>query len=138
MKKILLVLGMLIVLGGSVAWYVGRDSAEAAPLRTVPVRTDDLVSTISATGTVEPEELIDIGAQVAGRILEFGRDTNGKSIDYGSHVEEDMLLAQIDKSIYQADLSQANAQLAAAQAGVNRADADLQQSRAKLYQAERD
>ena len=138
MKKILLVLGMLIVLGGSVAWYVGRDTAEAAPLRTAPVRTDDLVSTISATGTVEPEELIDIGAQVAGKILEFGKDTNGKSIDYGSEVKKGMLLALIDDSVYKAELAQATAGLAESKAGVKRAEADLAQVKAKLSQAERD
>jgi len=42
---------------------------------------------ISATGTVEPEEVIDIGAQIAGQNIEFGRGKNGKTIDYGSVVE---------------------------------------------------
>ena len=38
---------------------------------------------INATGTVEPEEVVDVGAQVAGRIVEFGKDTQtGKTIDY--------------------------------------------------------
>lgn len=138
MKKILLVLLMLVILGGSVAWYVGRDSGAAAPLRTVPVRRDDLVATISATGTVEPDELIDIGAQVAGKILEFGVDTNGKPIDYGSEVKKGMILARIDDSVYTAELASANAQLAEANAGVKRAEADLAQVKAKLAQAERD
>src|SRR5207237_6860307 len=127
MKKILLVLLMLVILGGAVAWYFGRGSAEAAPLRTAPVRRDDVVATIAATGTVEPEELIDVGAQVAGKILEFGNDTNGKSIDYGSEVKEGVLLARIDDSVYTAEVAQAKAQLAEANAGVKRAEADLTQ-----------
>jgi HlyD family secretion protein len=138
MKKILLVLGMLILLGGAVAWWMGRDTAEAAPLRTAPVRRDDLVATISATGTIEPEELIDIGAQVAGKIVAFGKDTNGKQIDYGSEVKEGTLLAEIDDLVYKAEVASATAQLAEANAGVKRAEADLQQMRAKLAQAERD
>ena len=138
MKKTLLVLIVLVAVGGGAWWLFGRDTAEAAPLRTAPVVRDDVVSTISATGTVEPEELIDIGAQVAGKILAFGKDTNGKAIDYGSEVKENMVLAQIDDSVYKAELAQANAQLAEANAGVKRAQADLAQSQAKLAQAERD
>ena len=34
----------------------------------------DLLSTISATGTIEPEEVVDVGAQVMGLIQEFGPD----------------------------------------------------------------
>ena len=138
MKKTLLVIGALILLGGAAAWYFGRDTAEAAPLRTVPVRRDDLVSTIAATGTIEPEELIDVGAQVAGRIVEFGTDTNGKSVDYRSEVQEGKLLAKIDDATYKAEKAQAVAQLAEANAGVKRAEADLAQSKAKLATAERD
>ena len=46
-----------------------------------------LGATITATGTVEPEEAIDVGAQVAGQIVEFGKDKNGKEVDYGAAVE---------------------------------------------------
>ena len=138
MKRVLTLLVIVGIAAACAAWYFGRNTAQASTLRTAAVRRDDLVSSISATGTVEPEELIDIGAQVAGRILEFGTDTNGKSIDYGSHVEQGTLLAKIDRSIYEADMAQAQATMASAQAGVKRAEADLQQSKAKLFQAERD
>jgi len=86
-------------------------------------------------GTVEPEELIDVGAQVAGQINSFGKDKNGKTIDYGSVVEEGTILAQIDDSLYAADVAMAKAQLQQAMAGVQRAEADLGQLKAKLYQA---
>ena len=35
-------------------------------LRTVPVKRGDLRATIDATGTMEPEEVVDVGAQGAG------------------------------------------------------------------------
>ena len=63
-----------------------RGDRNLATFRTVPVKRGDLLATISATGTVEPEEVIDVGAQVAGRILAFGQDKSGKSVDYGSVV----------------------------------------------------
>ena len=39
--------------------------------------------TIGATGTLEPEEVVDVGAQVAGQILEFGKDDSGKAVSSG-------------------------------------------------------
>ena len=98
---------------------------------TATVNRGDLSAAISATGTVEPEEVIDVGAQVAGRIVYFGKDKNGKPIDYGSEVEDGTVLAQIDDALYAADAEQARA-------SAIRAQADLGQMQAKLYQAERD
>ena len=103
-----------------------------------PVKKGDLLASISATGTVEPEEVVDVGAQVAGQINSFGKDKNGKTIDYGSVVEEGTILAQIDDSLYAADVALANAQLQQAKAGVQRTEADLGQLKARLFQAKRD
>ncbi len=77
-------------------WYRGRTSE---PLfRTDHPTRGSLVATIVATGTIEPEEVIDVVAQVAGQIISFGRDpANAKrTIDYGSPVEQGTVLARID------------------------------------------
>lgn len=93
------------------------------------VKRGDLLVSIGATGTVEPEEVVDVGAQVAGRIVSFGKDSNGREIDYGSLVEEGTVLAQIDDSLYAADVAvdealagQARAQLLLAQAKLTEAE----------------
>jgi len=104
----------------------------------VPVMRGDLQAIISATGTVEPEEVVDVGAQVAGRIVAFGKDKDGKTVDYGSVVEAGTILAQIDDALYAADLANTKAQLEQNKANVLRAESDLGQLKAKLYQAERD
>lgn len=64
-----------------------------------------MAATIGATGTIEPLEVVDVGAQVAGRVSTFGTDKDGKTADYGSVVERRALLAKIDDSVYAADLS---------------------------------
>ncbi|MCX8043752.1 MAG: efflux RND transporter periplasmic adaptor subunit [Desulfobacterota bacterium] len=109
----------------------GCSGDKPSPFVTATVKRGDLIATISATGTVEPEDVIDVGAQVAGRIISFGKDKNGKEIDYGSEVEEGTVLAQIDDALYAADVAQARAALV-------RAEADFMQMQAKLFQAERD
>jgi HlyD family secretion protein len=62
--------------------YRHLNCSNPGPFRTVPVTRGDLRATISATGTVEPEEVVDVGAQVAGKIVAFGKDKNGKGIDW--------------------------------------------------------
>lgn len=119
-------------------WYLRASAAQTTVFRTAAVQRGDLLITISATGTLQPEEVIDVGAQVAGQIVAFGLDTEGKPVDYGSCVKEGGVLAQIDDAVYKAEVAQAQAQVQAGQAGVSRAVADLTQLKAKLQQAERD
>src|SRR5262249_33143669 len=110
----------------------------ASAFRTAPITRSDIVATITATGTVEPEESIDIGAQVQGRIIAFGKDKNEKDVDNNSEVEEGMVLANIDPSVYQSHVDQATAQSNNANAAVARANADLLQFQANLQKAQRD
>jgi HlyD family secretion protein len=81
---------------------------------------------------------VDVGAQVDGLITTFGEDKNGKTIDYGSVVEEGTILAKIDESVYAADLAVAKAQVEQDRAGEASAAANLEQMKAKLIQAEAD
>jgi HlyD family secretion protein len=138
LKKAVIALIVLALAGGTAAWYFQRDGDPAVVFRTAKVTRGDLLISISATGTLEPEEVIDVGAQVAGQIMSFGKDADGKTVDYGSHVEEGTVLAQIDDTLYKAQAAEANAQLQQAQAGVKVANANLEQAKAKLYQAQRD
>lgn len=153
MKSALVGLLAVATVGGVGYWYWARSDSRQAEFRTEPVERGDLVVTIGATGTLEPEEVVDVGAQVAGIIKEFGQEpSSAKLIDYGSAVEPGTVLARIDEAIYVEEVNLARAGVAKAQAlheqrksavvqagaDVQRAEADLGQLRAKLYQAERD
>lgn len=137
-KKAIPVLVVLGLIGLTAAWYQKRSNGRTAVFRTAQVTRGDLREAISATGTVEPEELIDVGAQVAGQILSFGRDADGRTVDYGSVVAEGTVLARIDDSLYAAEAANAGAQVQSARAGLQRSESDLDQLKAKLRQAERD
>jgi HlyD family secretion protein len=137
-KRILTFAVLLGLVAVVVGWYLQRGNAQTATFRTAQVTRGDLLVSIRATGTVEPEEVINVGAQVAGQILYFGKDANGKTVDYGSPVEAETVLAKIDDSLYAAEEAQAQAQVQSANATLQRAEADLEQLKAKLNQAERD
>jgi HlyD family secretion protein len=139
MKKLLLLVLFVAAAGAGGYTYLQKTAKPPVEFRTAPVKRGDLLVTIGATGTVEPEEVIDVGAQVAGKIEFFGKDPrgNGKVIDYGTPVDENTILAHIDDSLYAADADANRAQVESAKASVVRAQADLEQMKAKLIQAER-
>jgi HlyD family secretion protein len=128
-----LVLVAALAAGGLFLWHNSSAAAGRTSFRTAAVERGDLVATISATGTIEPEEVIDIGAQVVGQIKGFGRDPRdgSKVIDYGTPVEEGTVLLTLDDSLYRS-------QLESAVANKQKAVADLGQLKARLVQAERD
>jgi HlyD family secretion protein len=135
MRKLIFIL-LLAVAGGGAFYYTKYLRAEQAPnFRTAEIDRGDLLITISATGTLEPEEIVDVGAQVMGRIQEFGPDLRGetdpefkdKVVDYNSVVKKGQLLAKIDPALFKATFDQASA-------GHERAKADLAQAVAKETQ----
>src|SRR5262245_38059220 len=154
MRKILLALVVVVAGAGAGGWYYFQGDNRPASFRTTHAERGDLVAMVSASGTIEPEEVVDIGAQVAGQIVSFGDDprSGGGVINYGSPVEKGTVLARIDESLYrtqvdrakamvaqsQATVESAEAQVAQAEANVKRAEADLGQMQARLYQSDRD
>src|SRR6185369_16387657 len=137
-KTPLIAVLLLVLAGGLGAWRWRAGYDHKVLFNTAVVTHGDLVTTISATGTIEPVEVVDVGAQVAGLVSSFGQDKNGKMIGYGSIVEEGTLLAKIDESLYAAEFALARAQVDQAKAGEVRAAADLDQMKAKAVQTEAD
>lgn len=136
MKKLLKIVVILLILAGLGAggfWgyrkYLNKPTV--IQYRTEEVARMDISSTISATGTVEPEELVNVGAQVSGKIVSFGTDSEGKEVDYGSIVKEGSVLALIDDALYDAEARSARAQKLQAEATILSAEANIKQARAQ-------
>jgi HlyD family secretion protein len=136
----IIIAAVLVVaaIGAAGSWFWRSRHTGKISFRTTTVRRGDLTATITATGTVEPEQVVDVGVQVSGQFLEFGKDKSGKSIDYGSIVESNMLLAKIDPSLFQAAVDLDHAVVASDKAGEAQAAANVEQMKAKLAQAEAD
>ncbi len=126
-----IVMAILVLAAAAGVFWWRSHTGPALSFTTAAVKRGDIAASIGATGTIEPLETVDVGAQVAGRVSAFGKDQDGKTVDYGSVVREGALLAKIDDSVYAADLS-------VAKAGQLRADANLEQMNAKLAQAAAD
>ncbi len=139
MKTFFVILAVLVVGGGTWWWFTQqREDMPKVAYKMSAVTQEEVVRTIRATGTIEPEDLIDIGAQVTGQIMVFGTDTEGNEVDYCSEVRKGQLLARIDDVTYRAEVTIAKANLTTARSSLLRAEAEVLQQKAKLLQAERD
>jgi HlyD family secretion protein len=142
MKRVAVILVVLVTTAGiataGVLYYQRLNKPPG--FRTAAVQRGDLQHSISATGTLQAEEVVDIGAQVAGQIKSFGVDPHEKTknIDYCTAVEEGTVLAQIDDTLFKSDVDQADAAVKVAEASLTRAKADRDQLEVKSKQAKRD
>ena len=106
-SRLALVLAACVVLAaaGYYAWrtWSGRDNANSGLITAVAQR-GNLEDTITATGTLQPKDYVDVGTQVSGQLKKL-------LVDVGAVVKAGQLLAEIDPSVYQAKVDGDRAQL---------------------------
>ena len=134
MKK--LIFALILLWGGGALgyWYYNETQSQHFSYRTVAVSRGDLLATINATGTIEPQEVVDVGAQIAGEIVSFGSDTRdpNKSISFLSPVEQGTVLARIADRLFKARVDQMRASVKHAEAEVLQAESKVRQTRREL------
>ncbi len=113
MKKLLKILVVLLVLAAiavGVKFFFFRDSAasEVGVPVSAPVTKLTLSTVISATGTLEPVDQVEVGTQVSGDIAEI-------FVDFNSKVKKGQVIAELDKSKLQSTLNQAEIALHSAE-----------------------
>src|SRR5579885_2822937 len=100
-----LVAGLLVLAGA--LWLVFLQGGKPDAYTTVPARRGPLIVTVSATGSLQPETQVNVGAEVSGRI-------DAVNVDFNDHVTKDQVLAVINTDQLRALLAQAKAALNAA------------------------
>ena len=122
------ILALLVIVAIVAPVIVVRSRADAVTYQTAPVTTGSLAQTVTASGTVNPQNTIDVGTQVSGTISSI-------DVDYNSKVKQGQVLAKIDPTTLQAALAQAQAQLAQAQAQAQAASATAAGGPASIEEA---
>ncbi|EAK0435885.1 efflux RND transporter periplasmic adaptor subunit [Campylobacter lari] len=110
MKKIIYLSIFLILLIIGVYFFFFANKEEYNYL-TYEVKKQDITQSIEAIGEVYAKTQVDVGAQVSGQITKL-------YVKLGDHVNEDDLIAQIDKDKQQNDLDITKAQLESAKANL--------------------
>jgi HlyD family secretion protein len=117
MKKIIAGITIAAVCGVAVFFLLDRKNQEPH-FRMEKVERGDIVTTVTATGTVNAVTTVLVGTQVSGTIKHI-------YVDFNSPVEKGQLIAQIDPALLQAQVDQARANLFSARANVEKAEATL-------------
>lgn len=108
-KKKLLITVVIAVITAIVVFIVlPRRNSQVVTLETKVVTSGTIVNTVTATGTIEPTDKVEVGTQVSGVI-------NNLYVDFNSKVKKGQLLAELDRSTLKARLLQSQANLASAQ-----------------------
>jgi HlyD family secretion protein len=119
MRKVILITGVLAI-GLAIGGYMFFSGERKVPVRykTAPVTRGTIISVVTATGTINPVTIVQVGSQVSGMIESLHADFN-------SVVKKNQVIARIDPFPYRARRDQAAANLANAKAAVVKARADL-------------
>lgn len=108
-KLILLTFLILILGGGYYAWQKSRVLPIEQQYKTAAVEHGDLTQTVSANGTLNPVILVNVGTQVSGTVKKL-------YVDYNDRVKAGQVLAELDPSLFNAQVGQSRANLANARA----------------------
>jgi len=112
------------LLAGVLLWLAG-DGKASVQYRTEALRRGDLVVTVSATGNLQPTNQVDVGSELSGTI-------EAVFVDDNDVVTKDQVLARLDTTKLQNQLTQSRASLKAAEARVLEAAASVEEARANL------
>lgn len=120
-KRSLVSLVVVAALAGAFYLYSRQGGSEVS-YTTQPVKNGDLTVLVTATGSVQPTEQVDISSELSGTV----RDVN---VDYNSEVKAGDVLAVLDTIKVEADVKSTQAKLDSAKANVVKATADLESAK---------
>ncbi len=100
-----------VVVGFAVWFFFIKKAEEVIILETEKVEYGTVSNSITATGTLQPVDTVAVGTQISGTIKNV-------YVDFNSPVKKGQLLAQLDKSLMDAQVQQFSALLQQAKANV--------------------
>jgi len=119
--KWITLLVLAAAVAGGVAWYTQRPKEDAPDYKMATVTRGDITQIVTANGQLSPVKNVQVGSQISGIINEI-------KVDFNSRVKEGEVIAQMDPSIYQRAVEQADAELANAKAGLELAEVEAKRA----------
>ena len=133
MRRILLLLILVAVIGAAAAYmFVWRpNQADEAPeqeARSAMVERGNLLVAVSASGRIEPQDSLNLGFQIPGRVAEV-------RVEVGDQVEAGDMLARLDTAQLELQAKQAQAALTSAEARLAQLRAGARQQEIAVAEA---
>ncbi len=107
-KKTYIAIAAVAVVGIAAWLLTGEKEEGGVTYNTAKVMKQDITTSITATGTIEPVTSVTVGTQVSGIVSRL-------YVDYNSTVKKGQVIAELDKTNLMSELASTKAQLASAQ-----------------------
>jgi HlyD family secretion protein len=129
-KRVAIAAGVIVVGGAAAAWLAPKGEPKLPPskYRTAAVDTGAINQTVTATGTINPVALVNVGSQVSGTVVELNADFNDR-------VTKGQVLLKLDPTIFNAQIRQFEASRASARANLRLAEANYQRNQQLVTQS---
>jgi HlyD family secretion protein len=127
----IVVIGIVVAILAALAWYLWGSGASrsAVTYATDAATVTDLKIVVTATGTVEPTNQVELSSELSGTMGEV-------LVDYNDAVVEGRVLARLKTDQLEASVALSKATLAARQAEVHEAEATVAEREAIFKRAE--
>ncbi len=120
-KKIAIVIVILLIIG----YFVFRPAKSQFNIKDFDIDTvqvGDITKTITANGTINPVNVIEVGAQVSGRIEKI-------FVDYNDVVKKGQRLAELDTSILKKEVGEAESAMKKAKSNLDLVDLNYRRTK---------
>ena len=118
-KKIWMAVGAVAVIAIVVWALSGGKKEEEVTFESAKVERQNIHTTITATGTIEPVTSVTVGTQVSGIVSKL-------YVDYNSVVKKGQVIAELDRTNLTSELNRAKAELTSAQSTLSYETANFQ------------
>ena len=124
----LIILGIVVLaIAAIVIVKMTKSANKELVIRTHVVGEYTVENTVTATGTIEPVETVEVGTQVSGKVEKI-------YVDFNDVVKKGQLMAELDKQTLNQSLSRAKASLTSAESQLNYAKLTYERTK-QLYEA---
>ena len=111
-KKMWMGIGAIVIIALVIWMCSGGKKEQKVSFETAKVEKQDIKTSITATGTIEPVTSVTVGTQVSGIVSKL-------YVDYNSVVKKGQIIAELDKTNLISELNTAKANLSSAQSTLN-------------------
>ncbi len=125
-RRLFIIVPAIAIILFIIIWAKSGESS-LTQYKTEQVQQGDLTVEVTATGTLQPTNEVEVGSELSGIVKSV-------EVDYNSKVKVGQVLARLDTSKLNAQVTQSKAALESAKAKVLQAQATLNETRSKLTQ----
>jgi HlyD family secretion protein len=120
-RRSLIIIGIVAVAAAVSLWFWSRDGQDVR-YATVKAERGALSVTVTATGTLQPTNQVDVGSELSGTV-------KAVEVDYNDRVKTGQVLARLDTAKLESQVVQSESALSTAKSKVSEAQASLQETR---------